>query len=66
MVPLPRTSRRRRPRQWWWIDNLAYSGAARSSTSLWYFIRNPLFAQIWSHYRLSAEWDRYRVYIRKD
>lgn len=31
-----------------------------------YFIRNPLFAQIWSHYRLSAEWDRYRVYIRKD
>ena len=31
-----------------------------------YFSRNPLFAEVWSHYRLSAEWDRYQVYTRKD
>ncbi len=31
-----------------------------------YFMRNPLFAQGWSHYELSAEWDRYRLYKRRD
>jgi hypothetical protein len=31
-----------------------------------YFVRHPLFAEVWSHYQLSAEWDRYRVYTRKD
>ncbi len=31
-----------------------------------YFIRHPLFAEVWSHYQLTAEWDRYRVYTRKD
>ena len=31
-----------------------------------YFKRHPLFAEVWSHYQLSAEWDRYRVYTRKD
>jgi hypothetical protein len=31
-----------------------------------YFMRNPLFAQVWSHYELSAEWDRYRLYKRRD
>lgn len=31
-----------------------------------YFTRHPLFAEMWSHYRLAAEWDRYRVYTRED
>jgi hypothetical protein len=31
-----------------------------------YFIRHPLFAEVWSHYQLTAEWDRYRLYTRKD
>ena len=31
-----------------------------------YFKRHPLFAEVWSHYELSAEWDRYQVYTRKD
>jgi hypothetical protein len=31
-----------------------------------YFRRHPLFAEVWSHYRLAAEWDRYRLYTRKD
>jgi len=31
-----------------------------------YFGRHPLFAEVWSHYRLIAEWGRYRVYTRKD
>ncbi len=31
-----------------------------------YFTRHPLFAEVWSHYQLTAEWDRYRVYTRKD
>jgi hypothetical protein len=31
-----------------------------------YFERNPLFAEQWSHYRLTAEWDRYKVYTRTD
>jgi hypothetical protein len=31
-----------------------------------YFTRHPLFAEVWSHYQLAAEWDRYRLYTRKD
>jgi hypothetical protein len=31
-----------------------------------YFSRHPLFAEMWSHYRLAAEWDRYQIYTRKD
>jgi hypothetical protein len=31
-----------------------------------YFKRHPLFAEVWSHYKLTAEWDRYRIYTRKD
>ncbi len=31
-----------------------------------YFKRHPLFAEVWSHYQLSAQWDRYLVYTRKD
>jgi len=31
-----------------------------------YFSRHPLFAELWSHYRLAAEWDRYRVFVRRD
>jgi hypothetical protein len=31
-----------------------------------YFKRHPLFAEVWSHYELTAEWDRYRLYTRKD
>jgi hypothetical protein len=31
-----------------------------------YFIRNPAFAAAWSHYRLAADWDRYKLYARKD
>ena len=31
-----------------------------------YFNRHPLFAEVWSHYQLSAERGRYRVYTRKD
>jgi hypothetical protein len=31
-----------------------------------YFSRHPLFAEVWSHYELTAEWDRYKVYARKD
>jgi hypothetical protein len=31
-----------------------------------YFGRHPLFAEVWSHYQLTATWDRYRVYTRKD
>ncbi len=29
-----------------------------------YYKRDPLFAQVWSRYRQTAEWDRYRVYTR--
>ena len=31
-----------------------------------YFSRHPLFAEVWSHYKLTGEWDRYRVYTRRD
>ncbi len=31
-----------------------------------YFTRHPLFAEVWSQYRLTAEWDHYRLYTRKD
>jgi hypothetical protein len=31
-----------------------------------YFKRHPLFAEVWSHYKLSAEWGRYRLYTPKD
>jgi hypothetical protein len=31
-----------------------------------YFTRHPLFAEVWSHYQLTAEWDRYRLYTLKD
>ncbi len=31
-----------------------------------YFTRNPVFASVWSHYRLVAEWDHFRLYTRKD
>ena len=31
-----------------------------------YFSRHPLFAEVWSHYRLTGQWDRYRVYTRQD
>jgi hypothetical protein len=31
-----------------------------------YFARHPLFAEVWSHYRLAATWDRYRIYTRRD
>jgi hypothetical protein len=31
-----------------------------------YFSRHPLFAEVWSHYRLTAEWDHFRLYTRKD
>jgi len=31
-----------------------------------YFSRHQLFAEVFSHYKLTAEWDRYRVYTRKD
>jgi hypothetical protein len=31
-----------------------------------YFRRHPLFAEVWSHYQLAAEWGRYRLYTRKD
>lgn len=31
-----------------------------------YFSRHQLFAEVWSHYRLSSEWGRYRVFTRKD
>jgi hypothetical protein len=31
-----------------------------------YFSRHPLFAETWSHYQLTGEWDRFRVYTRKD
>jgi hypothetical protein len=31
-----------------------------------YFKRHPLFAEVWSHYQLTAEWGRYRLYMRKD
>ncbi len=31
-----------------------------------YFRRHPLFAEVWSHYRLAAEWGRYRLYTPKD
>jgi hypothetical protein len=31
-----------------------------------YFSRNPLFAEIWSHYRLAAEWGRFRLFTRAD
>jgi hypothetical protein len=31
-----------------------------------YFSRHQLFAEVWSHYELRAEWDRYKVYTRKD
>ncbi len=31
-----------------------------------YFKRHPLFAEMWSHYQLAAEWDHFRLYARKD
>ncbi len=31
-----------------------------------YFKRHPLFAEVWSHYQLTAEWGRYRLYTPKD
>jgi hypothetical protein len=31
-----------------------------------YFKRHPLFAEVWSHYQLVAEWGRYRLYTPKD
>ena len=31
-----------------------------------YFKRHPLFAELWSHYKLTAEWGRYRLYMPKD
>jgi hypothetical protein len=31
-----------------------------------YFKRHPLFAEVWSHYQLTAEWGRYRLYTSKD
>jgi len=31
-----------------------------------YFSRHPLFAEVWSHYQLTGEWERYRVYTRQD
>ena len=31
-----------------------------------YFTRHPLFAEVWSHYRLAASWGRYQVFTRKD
>ena len=31
-----------------------------------YFSRHQLFAEVFSHYQLTSEWDRYRVYTRKD
>jgi hypothetical protein len=31
-----------------------------------YFKRHPLFAEVWSHYQLTAQWGRYRLYMRKD
>lgn len=31
-----------------------------------YFSRHPLFAEMWSHYQLAAEFGRYRLYTRKD
>lgn len=31
-----------------------------------YFSRHPLFAEVWSHYKLTGEWDRFRVYTRQD
>jgi hypothetical protein len=31
-----------------------------------YFSRHQLFAEVWSHYELHAEWNRYKVYTRKD
>ncbi len=31
-----------------------------------YFKRHPLFAEVWSHYQLAAEWGRWRLYTPKD
>ncbi len=31
-----------------------------------YFTRHQLFAEVWSHYQLTGEWGRYRVFTRKD
>jgi len=31
-----------------------------------YFKRHPLFAEVWSHYQLTAQWGRYRLYTPKD
>lgn len=31
-----------------------------------YFSRHPLFAEMWSHYQLQAEFGRYQMYTRKD
>jgi hypothetical protein len=31
-----------------------------------YFSRNPLFAEIWSHYRPLTEWGRFRLFVRAD
>jgi hypothetical protein len=31
-----------------------------------YFSRHQLFAEVWSHYRQSGAWGRYRFFVRKD
>jgi hypothetical protein len=31
-----------------------------------YFQRHPLFAEVWSHYQLTADSGRWRLYTRKD
>jgi hypothetical protein len=31
-----------------------------------YFKRHPLFAEVWSHYQLTAQWSHYRLYTPKD
>ena len=31
-----------------------------------YFTRHPLFAEMWSHYQLQAEFGRFQMYTRKD
>jgi hypothetical protein len=31
-----------------------------------YFRRHPLFAEVWSHYQLTATWGRFRLYTPKD
>jgi hypothetical protein len=31
-----------------------------------YFTRHPLFAEVWSQYQLTAQWDHFRLYTRKE